>query len=115
MARAHCSSGMELLGMVQMPKHYYSSVRVVYADIVDKFEKVLLPHCKLKLIIAKKNTGPITVSLSNGGQFSMFTDNAIIGSVLGLKYTELGQDKVDSRVERGTVMYSLAAVGTGLP
>ena len=115
MASTHSSGGMELLGMVQMPKHYYSSLQAVYADIADKFEKVFFPRYKLKLIITKKNTGFVTLSLSNGGQLSMFTDNSIIGTVLGLKYTELGQDKVDSRMERGTIMYTLETVGTELP
>jgi hypothetical protein len=115
MAGALSSGGMELLGMVQLPKHYYSSLQAMYADIVDKFEKVFFLRYKLKLIVTKKNTGFLTLSLSNGGRLSMFTDNSIIGTVLGLQYTELSQDKVDSRMERGIVMYSLATVGTDIP
>jgi hypothetical protein len=37
----------------------------------------------------------------------MFTDSSIMGTLLRLKYTQLSQDKVDSRMERSTVMYSL--------
>jgi hypothetical protein len=42
-------------------------------------------------------------------------DNTILATVLGLKYVELGQDKIDLRMERNTKMYSLALVGTDLP
>jgi hypothetical protein len=106
---------MELLGMVHMTKHYYSSVQAVCDEIVDKFEKVFFPRYKLKLIATRKASGYITFSLSNGGRLSMYTDNTVTATVLGLQFTELGQDKVDSRMERNSNMYSLASVETALP
>jgi hypothetical protein len=74
----------ELLGMVHIPKCYYSSVQAACGDIVEKFGKVFLPRYKLKLIVTKRNTGLITLSLSNGPKLSMYTDNSIIGTLLGL-------------------------------
>jgi hypothetical protein len=48
------SGGKELLGMIQMPNNYYSSVQAVYADIVEKFEKAFFLRYKLKVIVAKE-------------------------------------------------------------
>jgi hypothetical protein len=45
----------------------------------------------------------------------MYTDNAIIGTLLGFKCTELRLDKVDSRMRRCTVMCSLTPVGAEIP
>jgi hypothetical protein len=39
----------------------------------------------------------------------------MIGTLLGFKYTDLSLNKVDSRMERSTVMYSLTPVGTEIP
>jgi hypothetical protein len=44
-----------------------------------------------------------------------YTDNSVIGTILGLTCTVLGHDTVDSCMERSTIMYSLAPVGTDLP
>jgi hypothetical protein len=48
---------IELLGMVHVPKQYYSSVQAACDDIVGRFEKVFLLRYKLKLIATKKDTG----------------------------------------------------------
>jgi hypothetical protein len=105
----------ELLGMVQMPKCHYSSVQAVCDDIVSKFDRLFFQRYKLKLIVTRKNSGLITLSLSNGATLTLHTDNSNIATILGLPCTEVVQDRVDSRMERSTTMYSLTPVGTEIP
>ena len=60
----------ELLGMIQLPKTYYSSVISFCDDITSRFDKLFQPY-NIKLVVTRKHNTFITFSLSNGGKLLM--------------------------------------------
>ena len=105
----------ELLGMIQLPRTYYANILSMCDDIMEKFDKLFYQRYNLNLIITRKSNGYLHFALSNGAKLTMCTDESMLGTIMGLKYTAMPSDKVDAHMAGNTNMYTLATVGTELP